>query len=179
MAQPKGKAGAAKKGKTDVAAKPAGKPAPAKNLETALKPAPPPPAQAKNPFDRYLEQLATMPIREDALKGTGLTALDIRLRSESDPEFARKLSLAWDIGIDVAEDAAFRRGIIGWDEPVFTKDGGLAGHVTRYDGGLLKEVLKANRAKYRGEDIGRSRGVSEETRREVHRVFEEAGGLVV
>jgi hypothetical protein len=138
------------------------------------------PAPAKpSPFDLYLRQLAAMPIKGDALKGTGLTAQGIRDRAEQDPDFSRKLAQAWDIGIDVAEDAAFSRGIVGWDEPVFTKDGGLAGYVTKYDGGLLKEVLKANRAKYRGEDVGRSRGVSEETRREVHRVFEEAGGLSV
>ena len=128
-------------------------------------------------FDLYLRQLSEMPIREDALKGTGLTPQDVRARAEADPEFSLKLSQAWDIGIDVAEDAAFKRGILGWDEPVFTKDGGLAGHVTRYDGGLLKEVLKANRAKYRGEDAGRARGVSDEARREANQIFSEAGSL--
>jgi hypothetical protein len=137
----------------------------------------PPPKPPEDPYAQYLRQLAHMPVREDALKGTGLTPQDIRTKAESDSEFARQLDRAWDIGIDVAEDAAFKRGIIGWEEPVFTKDGGLAGHVTRYDGGLLKEVLKANRAKYRGEDAGRSRGVSEETKREVARVFEDAKGL--
>lgn len=130
-----------------------------------------------DPFETYLRQLSVMPVREEALKGTGLTAQDVRERAEADSEFSRKLATAWDIAIDVAEDAAFKRGILGWEEPVFSKDGGLSGYITRYDGGLLKEVLKANRAKYRGEDIGRSRGVSEETRREVSRVFEEAGGL--
>jgi hypothetical protein len=137
------------------------------------------PVPAKpSPYDQYLQQLSAMPIKGEALNGTGLTAQDIRDRAEIDPDFSRKLAQAWDVGIDVAEDAAFRRGIVGWEEPVFTKDGGMAGYVTRYDGGLLKEVLKANRAKYRGEDVGRSRGVSEETRREVNRVFEEAGGLL-
>jgi hypothetical protein len=146
-------------------------------LRSTTVPAEPEKPPAETGFDKYLRQLASMPIREDALKNTGLTAQDIRRRAEEDPDFSRALDKAWDIGVDVAEDAAFKRAIVGWDEPVFTKDGGLAGHVTRYDGGLLKEVLKANRAKYRGEDVGRSRGVSPEARREVDRVFEEAGAL--
>ena len=147
------------------------------SVEPAPAAPPKPPAPKLTGFDRYLRQLADCPIRADALKGTGLTAQDIRARAETDPNFAQALSQAWDIGIDVAEDAAFKRGILGWDEPVFTKDGGLAGYVTRYDGGLLKEVLKANRAKYRGEDVGRSRGVSEEARREASQIFSEAGAL--
>jgi hypothetical protein len=151
---------------------------PAKKLPTPAPEAQDAVPKTPSPYDRYLQQLAAMPIKGEALKGTGLTAQDIRDRAEMDPEFSRKLAQAWDVGIDVAEDAAFKRAIVGWEEPVFSKDGGLVGYVTRYDGGLLKEVLKANRAKYRGEDLGRGRGVSEETRREVAKVFEEAGTLL-
>lgn len=131
----------------------------------------------EDPYDRYLLNLAAMPIRGEALRGTGLTPQDVRARAEADPEFSLKLSQAWDIGIDVAEDAAFQRGVLGWDIPIFTKDGGLAGYERRFDGGLLKEVLKANRAKYRGEDAGRARGVSDEARREASQIFSEAGSL--
>lgn len=130
-----------------------------------------------DPYAMFLRQLAAMPIKGDALKGTGLTAQDVRARSEMDADFAREMSKAWELGVDVLEDAAIRRGVLGWEEPVFTKDGGLSGYVTRYDGSLLKEVLKANSAKYRGEDAGRSRGVAEETRREVLRIFDEAQDL--
>ena len=129
---------------------------------------------AKSPFDVFLEHLSNGTPRDQALQAAKLTRAQVAERLEMDPGYARRFGKAWDLAVDAAEDAAFKRGVIGWYEPVFDKNGNQCGDVPKFDGALLQFFLKGNRGKYRGEDTGRSRGVSQEVQAEVRRVFEEA-----
>lgn len=135
---------------------------------------PEPPEEAPNPFTVFISALSRGIPRDDALKEAKLTREQVAQEYDTNPDFARRFGKAWELVVDAAEDAAFRRGVLGWYEPVFDKNGNQCGDVPKFDGALLQFFLKGNRGKYRGEDTGRSRGVSEETRREVLSIFEEA-----
>lgn len=71
-----------------------------------------------------------------------------RLR-EADPEFKVLWDSAVERGTDALEDEATRRGVAGYDEPVFYQ-GKKTGTVRKYSDTLLIVQLKARRpAKYR------------------------------
>ena len=132
---------------------------------------------APNPFDVFISSLSRGIPRDDALKEAKLSREQVAHEYETNPDFARRFGKAWELVVDAAEDAAFRRGVLGWYEPVFDKNGVQCGDVPRFDGSLLQFFLKGNRGKYRGEDAGRARGVSDEAKREVAELFESARAL--
>lgn len=69
--------------------------------------------------------------------------------SKDDPEFKARLNEAIDKGLDVLEDEARRRAVIGVDEPVFYK-GDICGYVRKYSDTLLIFLLNGGKPeKYR------------------------------
>lgn len=66
---------------------------------------------------------------------------DLRGRDET---FADAWDSAIEAGVQVLEQEAIRRGVIGVDKPVY-QGGHLVGHVTEYSDQLLQFMLKAKR----------------------------------
>lgn len=69
---------------------------------------------------------------------------------ESDTDFAALWQDALDDAMDDVEAEIHRRGVEGWEEPVFGSLGGAAGSgqigtIRRYSDGLLQTLAKANR----------------------------------
>ena len=145
--------------------------------QDSVEPAPEPSIDDR--FEKFLVALTVSgPDRRKALQGTGLTRIEISEKLETDREFARRFSKAWDLSIDVAEDEAARRAIEGWDEPIVSKTGDIVGYTQVYSDSRLLALLKANRGKWRGEDAGQRRGVSEESLREMRAIFDEAAAAL-
>jgi len=104
---------------------------------------------------RFLSELADCP---------NVTAIGDKLRvsrttlyreREADPEFAEQWDKARAIGLEAAEDEAWRRAIEGVDEPVFYQ-GSTCGAIKRYSDTLLIFMLKGGKPeKYRDRmDLG-------------------------
>lgn len=122
-------------------------------------------------FEKFLETLSDLPSRGMALQKAGLSRQQVAARLRSDKEFAAKYVEAWELGVDAMEDEAVRRAVLGWQEPVFTRDG-YAGEVTKYSDTLLIHLLKGNRRKYRGDDPNQNRGLSEESKKQLKSVLD-------
>lgn len=69
-------------------------------------------------------------------------------RPEGTPSFAEDYHAAMAEGTDVLEEEALRRGLDGYDEPVY-QGGALVGHVRKYSDHLLLNTLRARRPEYR------------------------------
>ena len=128
-------------------------------------------------LDRFLEAYAKDPRITKACEEAGVTLRDVYRRASDDQGFNRALATAREFGYDVMEDAAIERAVFGWLEPVFDKTGCCVGDIRRYSDTLLSQLLKANRRKFRGEDVGMVRGLSDEASRQLARVREEARAL--
>ena len=89
------------------------------------------------------ELMATANITRSAkLAGIGITTL-YRHKNE-DPKFAEAWYYAEQIGLDAVEDEVTRRGVEGWDEPVFYK-GEQTGVIRKYSDTLLMFKLNGRR----------------------------------
>ena len=129
-------------------------------------------------FDVFLHEFARLPNRTEALATAKLAPEELAKRLRDDPDFSRAFLDACEMGYDVLEDAAVNRAVKGWDEPVFDMRRGIEiGYVRRYSDTLLLALLKANRKKFRGDDASGGRGVSEESRRQLAKIFEEARSI--
>lgn len=129
-------------------------------------------------FDVFLHEFARLPNRTEALATAKLAPEELAKRLRDDSDFSRAFLDACELGYDVLEDAAVHRAVKGWDEPVFDMRRGIEiGSVRRYSDTLLLALLKANRKKFRGDDASGGRGVSEESRRQLVRIFEEARSI--
>ena len=62
----------------------------------------------------------------------------------ADEEFAEAWAQALEQGTQRIEDEMLRRGVEGWDEPVFQK-GELVGHVRRYSDQILAQLHRIRR----------------------------------
>lgn len=62
------------------------------------------------------------------------------------PEFSEAVADAFEGFADDAEDELYRRGVLGWDEPLY-QNGELVAHVRKYDTRALVEWLRANRSR--------------------------------
>ena len=129
-------------------------------------------------FDVFLHEFARLPNRTEALATAKLAPEELAKRLRDDSDFSRAFLDACELGYDVLEDAAVHRAVKGWDEPVFDMRRGIEiGSVRRYSDTLLLALLKANRKKFRGDDASGGRGVSEESRRQLAKIFEEARSI--
>jgi hypothetical protein len=129
-------------------------------------------------FEVFLHEFARLPNRTEALATAKLAPEELAKRLRDDPDFSRAFLDACELGYDVLEDAAVHRAVKGWDEPVFDMRRGIEiGSVRKYSDTLLLALLKANRKKFRGDDATGGRGVSEESRRQLAKIFEEARSI--
>jgi hypothetical protein len=102
---------------------------------------------APKPYDwksLFLIALAQMPVIGHACDAAGVHRSTATRAREGDEEFARAWDEAMATGIDLAEQAAFKRGVLGFEEPVIDK-GRLA---YRYE----RVVAKATHAEA-GEEV--------------------------
>lgn len=105
---------------------------------------------SSKPFDwkpAYLAALRQVPVIKHACEAAGIDRTTAWRAREADEEFAKAEQEAMEEGIDRAEAEAFRRGVVGFEEPVIDK-GRLAYRYERYedeDGGEhYRLMLDAN-----------------------------------
>jgi hypothetical protein len=90
---------------------------------------------APKPFDWkpvYLAALREVPVIAHACKAVGIDRTTAWRLRESDEEFAKAEQEAMEDGVDRAEAEAFRRGAVGFEEPVLDK-GRLSYRYERYE----------------------------------------------
>jgi hypothetical protein len=91
---------------------------------------------ASHPFpwtNAFLAALRDTPVLGHACDAVGIDRVTAWRRRQADPEFAAAVDDAIEKGIDTAESEAYRRGVIGWQEPVVDK-GHLAYRMVRVVG---------------------------------------------
>lgn len=80
----------------------------------------------------FLEALADVPVVSHACKAVGISYRHAYKTRETDEDFAKAWDEAMEQGIDRAEQEAFRRAVVGYEEPVIDK-GRLAYRYERYE----------------------------------------------
>lgn len=80
----------------------------------------------------FLEALADVPVVSHACKAVGISYRHVYKTRETDEDFAKAWDEAMEQGIDRAEQEAFRRAVVGFEEPVIDK-GRLAYRYERYE----------------------------------------------
>lgn len=68
-----------------------------------------------------LDALAEMPVLSYAAMAAGIDRSTLFRERQKDRAFAAEVEQAMEAGIDRAEQEAFRRAVIGWEEPVVDK----------------------------------------------------------
>ena len=89
---------------------------------------------AQKPFDwkpSFLAALREMPVIKHACAAVGIDRTTA-WRARDDEDFAKAMDEAMEDGIDRAEQEAFRRGVVGFEEPVLDK-GRLTYRYERYE----------------------------------------------
>lgn len=79
----------------------------------------------------FLEALADVPVVSHACRVVGISYRHAYKTRETDEDFAKAWDEAMEQGIDRAEQEAFRRAVVGFEEPVIDK-GRLAYRYERY-----------------------------------------------
>ena len=90
---------------------------------------------SSKPFDwkpPYLAALREIPVVAHGCKAVGIERSTAYRAREADEDFAKAWDEAMEEGVDRAEKEAFRRGIVGYEEPVIDK-GRLAYQYERYE----------------------------------------------
>ena len=104
--------------------------------------------------EAFLAALRFQPNITLAARAAGLSRQTMYEWAEKDEAFAAEWVAALEEGIDLAEAEMWRRGVEGWDEPVYGRVGkdqdGEVGTVRRHSDAMLTLALKAHRPeKYR------------------------------
>lgn len=68
--------------------------------------------------DAFLAALRCIPVVQHACTAVGIERSTAYRRRLDDPDFAKAWEEAMEDGIDLAEQAAFKRGVMGFEEPV-------------------------------------------------------------
>lgn len=79
---------------------------------------------AKHPFDWkpiFLAALRDVPVIAHACAAVGIERSTAYRAREADEDFAKAMEEALEDGVDRAEAEAFRRGVVGFEEPVIDK----------------------------------------------------------
>lgn len=90
---------------------------------------------SNKPFDwkpAYLAALREIPVIRHACEAAGIDRTTVWRLRKDDEAFAEAEEAAMEEGVDRAEKEAFRRGIVGFEEPVIDK-GRLAYRYERYE----------------------------------------------
>lgn len=85
---------------------------------------------------------------EDAATAAGIARSTHYLWMKEDPEYPALFAEAEELATQVLIDAAVRRGVHGWDEPVF-HEGKKCGTIRKYSDKLLELGLRARHPAYR------------------------------
>lgn len=97
----------------------------------------------------FLAELARRGVVSGACKAANIARRTSYEWRDADAQFAADWQAALDVAIDAAEAEAYRRGVEGWDEPVFGRVGkdqdGEVGTIRRHSDAMLNTILKANR----------------------------------
>ena len=96
--------------------------------------------------DDFIAALREVPVIVHACKAVGINRVTAYRARDADPEFARDWDAALEDGIDRAEQEAYRRAVLGVEEPVY-QGGQLVGTRQVYSDSLLSLVLKGRRKK--------------------------------
>lgn len=97
---------------------------------------------------RVIENLATLGAMTQAAQCVGVTYETIRVHRKSDPEFDAACENAIEAYRDALTAEVHRRGVEGWDEPVYQK-GELVGHKRVYSDRMLEMQAKRFIPEYR------------------------------
>ncbi len=109
-------------------------------------------SRTKSKVRKFLKLLGDSANVSSACRALGIPRQNIYEWRRQDPDFARKMDEAVDLGTCALEDEAIRRGMEGWDEPVYYK-GEVVGETRRYSDQLLLATLRARDPKYRSDDL--------------------------
>ena len=90
--------------------------------------------------EAFLAALRDMPVVRHACDAVGIHRTTAWRAREADEQFAQDWDDAMEDGMDKAEQAAFRRGVEGWHEPVIDK-GRLSYAYKRNEDGSYEPVL--------------------------------------
>ncbi len=92
----------------------------------------------------FLEVYSRSGNKREAAKQAGVSLRQHYNWLDRDPEYAEALQIAKEEATEVLEREAFRRGVEGWEEPVFYR-GEQVGKITKYSDQLLVVLLKGNK----------------------------------
>ena len=97
---------------------------------------------------QYIELIAAGVNKTDAGKMVGRTAPVLSAFCNRDAELKTALEQAWAQGAEYLIEEARRRGVDGWEEPVF-QGGKQVGTVRKYDSNLLMFSIKGRRPEFK------------------------------
>lgn len=107
--------------------------------------------------ETFLQALAQRGVVAYAATTCGVSRHTLYEWRLTDAAFADAWEEALETAIDAAEAEAYRRGIEGWDEPVFGRIGkdqdGQVGTMRRYSDAMLALILRGNRRDKYGERL--------------------------
>ena len=107
------------------------------------------PVRVPRPWEKtFLASLMARGVPAEAARAAGVARETAYQHAQRHPDFAQAWREAQAIAYDRMEDELYRRGVEGWDEPVFFA-GEQVGARRQYDGTLLLAGLKAKRPEYR------------------------------
>lgn len=92
----------------------------------------------------FLAALAQLPVVRDACEAAGVSRRTVYRTRKQDAQFAQAWQDALAEGVDAVELEAFRRGVVGVDEPIIHA-GQVVGTRRAFSDGLLALVLEARR----------------------------------
>ena len=99
---------------------------------------------------RFLEELARGWSVSKAAQTSGVSRAQIYRWRKEDPQFAADWNEAYEVGVDVLEDAAYSRAVEGIATPIFNQEGNQVGEKVEYSDRLLELLLKSKRPRVYG-----------------------------
>lgn len=99
-------------------------------------------------LDEYVELIAAGVAKGDAATMLGVSYRTLADRARKNPDLKARIDLAWYEGAEDLIEEARRRGVDGWEEPVYQR-GELVGYVRKYDSNLLMFSIKGRRPEYK------------------------------
>lgn len=92
-------------------------------------------------FEVFLSAYRKTGKKQDSAELAGVSCRAIQKWRDEYPDYEERFQEAHQAWVEVLTTEAFRRGVEGWDEPVYQK-GGLVGTVKKFDSYLLMQLLK-------------------------------------
>jgi hypothetical protein len=105
----------------------------------------------------FLEEYAKDAAFYTAGKALGIHPTELERALEEDPEFELECRMVTKRRVEAMESEAFRRAVVGVDEPVYYK-GMVVGHINRKSDAMLQMLLKAHDPKRYREGISEAAG---------------------